>query len=54
MTPQDRYAKNHTKCFTLRFMKNTEPELIAWLDAQPNKAGYIKRLMREDMARAGR
>ncbi len=29
-----------------------EADLLAYLDAQPNKAGYIKRLIREDMKKA--
>lgn len=32
----------------VRFSPN-ERELLAHLDAQPNKAGYLKRLIREDM-----
>ena len=30
-------------------------DVLAWLDAQPNKAGYVKALIRADMeARRGR
>jgi len=28
-----------------------ESDLWEWLDAQPNKQGYVKRLIREDMER---
>ncbi len=34
----------------VRFSPN-ERDLLAHLDTQPNKAGYIKRLIREDMER---
>ena len=30
-----------------------DADLLAWLDAQPNKAGYVKALIREDMGRRG-
>ncbi len=49
--PQAKYAKESTVSMAFRFMKNTEPDLIEWMNAQPNKAGYIKRLIRADMAR---
>ena len=29
-----------------------DAELLGWLDAQPNKAGYIKDLIRADMGRS--
>ena len=29
-------------------------DILEWLDSQPNKAGYIKRLIREDMERSRR
>lgn len=32
-------------------MKNTEQDIIAKLESVPNKAGYIKSLIRADMAR---
>ena len=35
---------------TVKFSPN-ERDILAHLDAQPNKAGYIKRLIREDMDR---
>ena len=32
-------------------MKNTEQDIIAKLDSVPNKAGYIKGLIRQDIAK---
>lgn len=48
---QMRYAKNAVARITFDFNKHTEADLIEWLNAQPAKATYIKRLIREDMAR---
>lgn len=30
-------------------MKNSELDIIEWLEKQPHKAGYIKSLIRADM-----
>lgn len=34
---------------TIAFMKSTEQDLLDYLETVPNKAGYIKQLIREDM-----
>ena len=31
---------------------NGATDILAWLDAQPNKQGYVKRLIRQDMERS--
>ena len=49
-TPQDRYNKAHTVSLTIRLMKNTEQDIIKKLNDVPNKAGYIKALIRADIA----
>lgn len=49
-TPQDRYHKAHTANVAIRFMNNTATDLLNRLDSMPNKAGYIKQLIRSDMA----
>ena len=49
--PQDRYNKSHTVSIAIRLMKNTEQDIIQKLDSVPNKAGYIKQLIRADIAR---
>lgn len=52
--PTDRKAranyKPKVKRFTVDFYP-TEEDLLDWLKARPNKQGYIKRLIREDIAR---
>ena len=50
-TPQDRYIKAHTRLMTIRLMETTEQDIIQRLNSVPNKSGYIKRLIREDIAR---
>lgn len=50
-TPQERYHKAHTVNVNIRLMKNTEQDIIQWLQSVPNKAGYIKKLIREDLAK---
>lgn len=50
-TPQERYHKAHTVNVNIRLMKNTEQDIIQWLQSVPNKAGYIKKLIREDIAK---
>lgn len=48
-TPQARYHKAHTVSLNIRLMKNTEQDIIDKLNSVPNKAGYIKALIRADM-----
>lgn len=48
-TPQERYHKAHTMRIAIRLMKNTEQDIIQKLDSVPNKAGYIKQLIRADI-----
>ena len=46
-----RYKSRSTTQVGLRFYNATEGDLIAHLARQPNKQGYLKRLIREDMER---
>lgn len=46
-----RYNKANTTQVLLRLNLNTERDIIEALDTQESKAGYIKRLIREDVAR---
>lgn len=49
----ERYRKESVRQATVRFYP-TEADLWEWLQAQPNKAGYMKELIRRDMeARRG-
>lgn len=49
-TAKDRYDKEKTKTYTLKVIKNTESDIIERLESVPNKAGYIKNLIRKDIA----
>lgn len=44
-----RYKAAHTKQIKFVLNKNTEPDLIAYLEAIDNVQGYIKALIRNDM-----
>ena len=48
---QNRYIKKVMRPVMVSFNRNTEPELVEWIEQQENKQGYIKRLVREDMER---
>ncbi|QWT18110.1 hypothetical protein KPC83_02985 [Collinsella sp. zg1085] len=48
-----KYLKDKTKQLAIRFYP-ADMELFEWLDAQDNKQGYIKQLIREDMERKKR
>ena len=51
---QLKYQKTGMKQYGFRFVKTTDADIIERLDAQENKLGYIKRLIREDMERERR
>lgn len=48
---REKYAKEKTTFIAIRFMHNTEADLLEYLNSMPNKAGYIKSLIRADMER---
>lgn len=45
---KQKYERQHVKQVKL-VMYPTEKDLVEWLEQQPNKAGYIKSLIRSDM-----
>lgn len=45
----DVYNKQFCKQYKIKLNTKHEPDLIEWLDNQPNKQGYIKQLIRQDM-----
>ena len=45
-----KYRKNNVKTVAVAFYPG-DADLLGWLGEQPNKTGYIKRLIREDMGR---
>ena len=49
--PQDRFDKANSKRYVIKVMTRTEADIIERLESQGNKAGYIKRLIREDIAK---
>ena len=44
-----KYDKANTKQLVLKLNKKTDKDILTHLDALPNKQGYIKELIREDM-----
>lgn len=48
-TPQDRWRAANMKRYTIDAAKKTEADIIAQLEKQTNKAGYIKALIRADI-----
>ena len=49
-TPQERYAAKNKKQFKIDCIITTEQDIIQKLESVPNKAGYIKQLIRADIA----
>ena len=47
--PQLKYMKKTIRRFTVDLNRNTEPELLEYLEKQPNVAKFIKHLIRADM-----
>lgn len=47
-----RYEKTNIVKVAVGFNRKTEPELVKRIEKEENKAGYIKRLVREDIARS--
>ena len=46
----ERWNKTNQKRYTIAFMRRTEADLIEKLESVPNRAGYIKALIRRDLA----
>lgn len=53
ITPQQRYAKKNIKQIKIDCVITTESDILQKLDSVPNKAGYIKSLIRADIAENG-
>ena len=45
--PQKKYDKENTVQMKLKLNKNTDTDILEWLDKQPTKQGAIKKLIRE-------
>ena len=48
---QAKYDSTHCKYYTLKMNLATDADIIAVLEQQESKQGYIKQLIREDIAR---
>ena len=49
-TPQERYAAKYKKQFKIDCFTSTEMDIMEKLESVPNRAGYIKSLIRADIA----
>ena len=50
---QARYDKAMTKRLVVKLNRRTDADIIAFIEAEENKQGYIKELIRADMAKRG-
>lgn len=48
-----RYAEKNLLKVTVSFNRKTEPDLVERVEGQESKAGYLKRLVKEDVERGG-
>lgn len=48
--PQERFDKLNSKRFVIKVMTRTEADILQKLESVPNKSGYIKDLIRQDIA----
>lgn len=53
MTPQERYKKKYAKQYCLSLVTTTDSDIIKKLDSVENRNGYIKALIRADIAANG-
>lgn len=51
LTPQDRYQRSKCTRVALKLVNSTDADIISKLESVPNKQGYIKSLIRADMAK---
>ena len=49
-TPQKRYDKANTKMYGIKVVITTEREIYDKLESTQNKSGYIKALIKKDIA----
>lgn len=49
LTPQEKYDKENTRTYAIKVIKTTEPDIFEKLENEPNKSGYIKKLIRENI-----
>ncbi len=49
----NKYQRENLLRVTVPFNRKHEPELVEKMEEQENKAGYLKRLVKEDIERDG-
>lgn len=49
MTPQDKWQAENVTRYVIKVAKKTEGDIVAQLEKQTNKSGYIKALIRADI-----
>lgn len=47
--PQNKYDKNNTVQIKMKLNKNTDADIIEYLETKDNRQGYLKALIRKDM-----
>ena len=50
---KEKYDKNNTVRYGFKLNKNTDNDIIEYLNSLTNKQGYIKSLIREDLIKKG-
>ena len=50
-TPQDRYQRKWRKDYKLAVLTHLDADIVEKMETLENKTGYLKRLIREDIAR---
>ncbi len=50
---QLKWDHENTRVFRMKLNLHTDADIIAYLDKQPSKQGYIKQLIREDIKKVG-
>ena len=51
-TPENPTSK--VRCFSLKFFRSTEPDVIKYLESKKNIQGYIRELILKDMKEASK
>lgn len=41
----------HAHYFRIKVLDTTDSDILEWMEKIPNKQGYLKKLIREDMAK---
>ena len=50
---QAKYDASHTRKIVMKLNKETDKDILERLDQVPNKQGYIKELIRDDIKKSG-